>query len=446
MSRISRFRFASLSMDLTAMLLALIAVDPWTRGADEGMGSHLASVSCYLLVWVLVSLRVGTYATYPGRGLVAALRTPLEAWLVTWAIAGLVDVQVFGGTRIWLPLVVVMTTLATARLLLRHVPVLSLDQRPRVALIGNGSPTFSPSRSNLAHRFHLLGSVALPGEAPTEGPPLCRFENIGHHLAGLDFVFLCPSDQARLGDIHRVFDLCDEARLSVHYFPTFLNLHHLQMSVSRPATEGIGFHRRQQHSLAMLLKRAIDVAGAGLGLLLLFPVFLVVAAAIKLTSQGPIFFRQIRVGENGEHFSCYKFRTMRVGAFAMQEHLRRASVQDGPAFKIPNDPRVTPIGRLLRKFSLDELPQLINVLFGDMSIVGPRPPIPSEVAHYTWWQRRRVSVKPGLTCVWQVWGRNRVSFKRWVEMDLFYIDNWSLWMDLKLIAHTFGVVLKGTGM
>ena len=105
-----------------------------------------------------------------------------------------------------------------------------------------------------------------------------------------------------------------------------------------------------------------------------------------------------------------------------------------------------PAGRLLRKFSLDELPQLFNVLVGDMSLVGPRPPIPSEVEKYSWWQRRRISVKPGLTCVWQVWGRNRVSFKRWVEMDLYYIDNWSLWLDIKLIAHTFRTVLAGTGM
>jgi len=186
--------------------------------------------------------------------------------------------------------------------------------------------------------------------------------------------------------------------------------------------------------------------GATVGLVALLPVFAACITAVKLTSRGPIFFRQERIGKNGNVFTCLKFRTMRVGAQAQQELLRAASVQDGPAFKIPDDPRVTSIGRFLRKFSLDELPQLINVLCGDMSLVGPRPPIPSEVENYSWWQRRRISVKPGLTCVWQVWGRNRVSFKRWVEMDLFYIDNWSLWLDFKLIAHTFRAVLKGTGM
>jgi lipopolysaccharide/colanic/teichoic acid biosynthesis glycosyltransferase len=167
---------------------------------------------------------------------------------------------------------------------------------------------------------------------------------------------------------------------------------------------------------------------------------------VKLSSSGPVFYRQTRVGAGGRHFQCLKFRTMRVGADRQQELLRSASIQDGPAFKMPDDPRITPVGRLLRKYSLDELPQLFNVLLGDMSLVGPRPPVPKEVERYTWWQKRRVSIKPGLTCVWQVWGRNRVSFKRWVEMDLYYIDNWTLWMDLKLIAHTVRVVLQGTGM
>jgi lipopolysaccharide/colanic/teichoic acid biosynthesis glycosyltransferase len=190
----------------------------------------------------------------------------------------------------------------------------------------------------------------------------------------------------------------------------------------------------------------MDIVGASLGLLLLMPAFVACALAVRLTSRGPVFFPQDRVGRHGEVFRCFKFRTMKVGAQLQQEHLRQSSIQDGPAFKMKDDPRLTPVGSFLRRYSLDELPQLLNVLLGDMSLVGPRPPIPSEVERYTWWQRRRVSVKPGLTCVWQVWGRNRVSFKRWVEMDLYYIDNWSLWLDLKLLAHTVRAVIRGTGM
>ena len=256
-----------------------------------------------------------------------------------------------------------------------------------------------------------------------------------------------PSDVAVTGEVHRVFHICDEHGLAVQYFPSFLDVDHQRVGLAwndnRP---GLSMQSVQAPSLGQVAKRAVDFVGAAVGLTGLLPVFLGCALAVKLSSKGPVFFRQQRVGKSGRLFHCLKFRTMRVGAHAQQDLLRANSLQDGPAFKVKDDPRITPVGKLLRKFSLDELPQLINVLLGDMSIVGPRPPIPSEVEKYTWWQRRRISVKPGLTCVWQVYGRNRVSFKRWVEMDLYYIDNWSLWLDLKLIAHTVRVVFRGTGM
>ena len=200
-----------------------------------------------------------------------------------------------------------------------------------------------------------------------------------------------------------------------------------------------------QSRWAAITKRVLDVSGAVLGIVLLMPVFALCVAAILVDSRGPVLFRQTRVGKNGRTFPCFKFRTMVVGAHLLQDAMRGQSSQDGPAFKVLGDARVTAIGSVLRKYSLDELPQLLNVLCGHMSLVGPRPPIPSEVAQYTWWQRRRISVKPGLTCIWQVWGRNTVSFKRWVEMDLFYIDNWSLWLDIKLILHTMRAVVGGTG-
>lgn len=198
--------------------------------------------------------------------------------------------------------------------------------------------------------------------------------------------------------------------------------------------------------LAPLIKRSLDVVGSTAALTLLLPVFVGCALAVKASSTGPIFFRQTRVGRDGRTFGCFKFRTMQPGSEERQEQLRRASIQDGPAFKLRSDPRITRVGRVLRRYSLDELPQFLNVLIGDMSMVGPRPPLPAEVEQYSPWQRRRISVKPGLTCIWQVHGRNRVSFDRWVAMDLHYIDHWSLWLDLKLILHTVRVVLAGTGM
>ena len=199
-------------------------------------------------------------------------------------------------------------------------------------------------------------------------------------------------------------------------------------------------------SLAGFGKRTVDILGASAAILALAPILMAAAIAVKCTSKGPILFRQERTGRDGTVFRCLKFRTMRLGAHAQQEALRALSIQDGPAFKIPKDPRLTRIGGFLRRYSLDELPQLFNVLFGTMSLVGPRPPIPGEVARYAWWQRRRVSVKPGLTCLWQVVGRNRVPFQRWVEMDLHYIDNWSFWLDAALLARTLPAVLRGTGM
>lgn len=190
----------------------------------------------------------------------------------------------------------------------------------------------------------------------------------------------------------------------------------------------------------------MDLVVAALTLLLLLPVLLLTALAVKLQDGGPILYRQRRVGRGNQHFWCYKFRTMTVGADALKSALAAQNEQDGPAFKMHDDPRITPLGRFLRKFSIDELPQLLNVLTGDMSLVGPRPPTPDEVERYEWWQRRRVSVQPGITCIWQVWGRNKVTFKRWVDMDLHYIDNWSLWMDVKLLLHTVVVVARGTGL
>jgi lipopolysaccharide/colanic/teichoic acid biosynthesis glycosyltransferase len=180
-------------------------------------------------------------------------------------------------------------------------------------------------------------------------------------------------------------------------------------------------------------------------LVLLAPLFVIVALLVVLTSRGPVFFAQERVGRHGQPFKMLKFRSMVRDAEALQAGLMDRNEQTGPVFKIERDPRITSAGRLLRKFSLDELPQFINVLRGDMSIVGPRPPLPGEVAKYESWQRRRLSVPPGITCVWQVSGRNDTSFEKWMYLDMQYIDHWSLMKDVKLILKTLPVVLSGRG-
>lgn len=192
-------------------------------------------------------------------------------------------------------------------------------------------------------------------------------------------------------------------------------------------------------------KGLLDWLGGLIGLLFSLPVTLVAAVAIKLEDGGPVFFRQVRSGRNGKPFTMYKFRTMVPNAEALKEKLQTENEMSGPVFKIRNDPRITRVGAFLRKTSVDELPQFINILKGEMSLVGPRPPLPQEVAQYDRWQRRKLAVKPGLTCLWQVNGRNQIDFEDWMKLDLDYIDHWSLWLDTKILLKTVPAVFKGNG-
>ncbi|MFN7965648.1 MAG: sugar transferase [Acidobacteriota bacterium] len=197
--------------------------------------------------------------------------------------------------------------------------------------------------------------------------------------------------------------------------------------------------------MALALKRILDFAAALAGLLLLSPVFLFTALAVKLSSSGPVFYHQERVGLSGRRFKMHKFRSMMSDADKRLHEVMAQNEMTGPVFKMTNDPRITKVGRWIRKFSVDELPQLWNVLVGEMSLVGPRPPLPKEVELYERWQRRRLSMKPGITCLWQVSGRNDIDFETWMKLDMEYIDNWSLILDLKILFKTIPVVLLAKG-
>jgi exopolysaccharide biosynthesis polyprenyl glycosylphosphotransferase len=195
----------------------------------------------------------------------------------------------------------------------------------------------------------------------------------------------------------------------------------------------------------VLTKRALDVALASLGLIALSPIFLVIAVAIRLDSPGPIIFRQRRIGKGGAEFTCLKFRSMCVDAEARVADLKGHNEATGPLFKIRRDPRRTRVGRFLRRTSLDELPQLWNVLRGEMSIVGPRPALASEVQEYAAWHERRLEVAPGITGLWQVSGRSDLTFDEGVLLDVYYIENWSLFLDLRILLKTIPSVLLGSG-
>lgn len=192
-------------------------------------------------------------------------------------------------------------------------------------------------------------------------------------------------------------------------------------------------------------KRAFDVAAGLLGLLVLSPFFLVIAILIKLDSRGPVFFRQVRAGKDGREFMFYKFRSMIEDAEDLKESLMHLNELDGPVFKISEDPRITATGRFLRRTSLDELPQLINVLRGEMSLVGPRPPLPCEVENYEGWQREKLAVVPGITCLWQISGRNHVGFTEWMRLDIEYIRRQSFGLDFRILARTVPAVLSRKG-
>jgi exopolysaccharide biosynthesis polyprenyl glycosylphosphotransferase len=196
----------------------------------------------------------------------------------------------------------------------------------------------------------------------------------------------------------------------------------------------------------LAVKRILDIAFSLILLILLAPVFVVVAVLIQLYSPGPVFFRQVRMGLNKRRFLIFKFRTMVPNAEKMMAQLEAHNEASGPVFKIKEDPRITPIGKVLRRTSIDELPQLINVLKGDMSLVGPRPlPVRDYEGFSEDWHRRRFSVRPGITCLWQVSGRSSLPFEQWMKLDLQYMDEWSLWLDMKILAQTVSAVLKGSG-
>lgn len=227
----------------------------------------------------------------------------------------------------------------------------------------------------------------------------------------------------------------DSPKIARIRFDQFSGLHTMSLSTT------------SDHKTALLLKTAFDYVFAGATSIVLLPVFLLIACAIKFTSKGPIFFKQERYGLNGRKFMLYKFRTMVADAEARRQEVESLNETDGPVFKVRKDPRIIPyVGTFLRMTGVDELPQLLNVLRSEMSLIGPRPPLPAEVEQYEMWQRRRLSMKPGLTGLWQATShRNDVSFEQWMKMDLKYIDNWSFGLDLKIFAKTVLVMLVGMG-
>ena len=246
--------------------------------------------------------------------------------------------------------------------------------------------------------------------------------------------------------IREIVEICSEAGISVKFRPEVLELPGFRTQLSHVGAIPMVTHFSGPSNYRLLVaKRIVDVIGAAAGLLVLSHLVLVIGAAVKLTSPGSVLFFQWRVGLHGRHFRMIKFRSMVREAPMIRADLGSRNERDGTAFKIRNDARITPVGRVLRKYRLDELPQLWNVLVGDMSLVGPRPFPVSEAVGFEWWHRRRLTMPPGLTCLWQLADDPSMPMQQWMELDMDYIDRWSLWLDFKLIALTLATVVRGRG-
>jgi exopolysaccharide biosynthesis polyprenyl glycosylphosphotransferase len=411
-----------------------------------------------LLLWIAVASITKVYGSYRRRPLTTELYRLGKALLaVAVGVAAIGYAQKGDASRLLLGMyfALAFACLAANRLAIRHV-ARSARRRGfnsrRYAVAGHGPLAREIVRTMSAHPewgYAFAGYVVdgAPPDALDRRKILGRLDELATLLktAVLDeVIFVVPRD--RLPAIEGAVLDCEEqgvsARICMDLFATRI------ASVAVEDLDGIpllALSTVPQDPFALATKRALDVVLSALALVALAPAFLAVAIAIRLDSPGPVLFRQRRVGMNGREFTLLKFRSMFVDAQARLDALRSRNEVSGPVFKIRDDPRVTRVGRLIRRTSLDELPQFWNVLRGEMSVVGPRPPIPAEVRQYERRHLRRLSVKPGITCTWQVSGRSAIGFDRWMELDLSYIDNWSLWRDVKILARTIPAVLTGRG-
>ncbi|MFC1895264.1 sugar transferase [Thermodesulfobacteriota bacterium] len=300
-----------------------------------------------------------------------------------------------------------------------------------------------------------LNIVGFVGNSNEEvGLELCGKKILGTVSYIEEVVHSYPFDEVivalpirHIGDIKRILEVCEregvQARIISDFLGSIVKKLHADIVHGIPIISVSYVHSDE---LKLFVKRIIDIIGSSLGLIILSPFLFVMVLAVKFTSPGPVFYEWNVMGLNKKPVRSWKFRTMVSDADTIKDQLMAQNEMNGPVFKIKDDPRITKVGKFLRKYSLDELPQLWSVLKGDMSLVGPRPAGPHELRRYESWQRRKLSIKPGITCLWQVNGRNQINdFNEWAKLDLEYIDNWSLWLDFKILVKTVWVVIRGTG-
>jgi exopolysaccharide biosynthesis polyprenyl glycosylphosphotransferase len=457
------FRALLMAFDATLAATLFVGLSAWRFPGDwDTWWRTITSMpevfpSLYAIGWVVALTASGLYRP---RARWSILREALDVIGATLTMAVITFSLLFlfklpDVSRLFLlalfPAQAAVTTMTRVllRLAFEHIRELGYNVR-HILVLGAGVRGQAFARKLEAHRelgLRIDGflddnpDVELPGKWQTLGG-LDDLERVLHERI-VDEVAIClPFAQWNL--IDSITRLCEEegkiVRIPMDVLDRAVAVGRLEDLDGTPVFSIVSGPDR---ALALLVKRLFDVVAALIASILLSPVLVGVALAIRLREGGPVLFRQTRVGLHGRQFEVVKFRTMEVGAHDRQAELADHNEISGPAFKVTDDPRITSIGHWLRRTSIDELPQLWNVLRGEMSLVGPRPPLPSEVDGYDLWHRRRLSMKPGITGLWQVRDRRDPDFDRWVASDLEYIDRWSLWLDLKILLRTIPAALEG---
>jgi exopolysaccharide biosynthesis polyprenyl glycosylphosphotransferase len=424
------------------------------QGSQVHWRIALAMTATASFFWLCASRVLRQYDTHSGRGLLGDIELTvllMVAVLVPMAMLRYVSPRYAMVTE-WVRL---LAALPVPILALRLVAVgfrLWRDRPVAQLLIVGISPLGRLTQREIGDgrgRRAVIGHLRFADEQDDgrlQVPILGTIDDLERLLRDrvVDEIYFASSSHSQRPAVQEAIQTCERCGVPFALPACGYRLHRARPVHASAIPDGYVHYRSVRHKpLQREVKRLFDIVASAAAIVLLSPLLLVAAVAVKVTSKGPIFFRQERVSLHGRTFSMLKFRSMVVDAEQLKAQLWAHNEQSGPVFKMTNDPRITPVGRLLRKYSIDELPQLVNVLRGDMSIVGPRPAVPSEVARYEAWQRRRTSVRPGLTCIWQVSGRNRISFATWMMLDMNYIDHWDLWEDFRLVWRTVPVVLLG---
>ena len=430
--------------------------------AVELRWGDLWKLLAFSVIWVvtLTKLRAYTYQRFTSlrREFALVFKATVIGVCVFFAASFLLRFRYIPRTCIIISVVINFVCLAVEKLVLFEIAKMMRKRgksRKIVLVVGTGARAVKFVKTvekNMGWGLDVMGF--LSSELGQKGGTLLGKEILGAfsdvaevlHENIIDEVIVCISDKD-FSTVKDVFETCEKEGVQVRLNSDFFG--HLAKRMSLDYVYGfpiVSFFTTPNSEWGLYSKKLMDILISALLLILLAPLFLSIAVLIKLTSKGPVFYQWNVVGLNKKPFKSWKFRTMVHNADGSKAVLMAKNEMKGPVFKMKTDPRITPVGAILRKYSLDELPQLYSVLKGDLSLVGPRPPLQSELLDFCDWQRRKLSVKPGITCLWQINGRNSISnFDDWVRLDLEYIDKWSLWLDIKILLRTIPAVFGGTG-